>query len=347
MWNAPMRLNEVFPDAISGSGIFHYLNNLDVPWKDEVESGDLDLLYHLERSDDKYVSPIVTRLMGYPSFTEDEVRQKLANVVFTKFHIQWEKLYATLSLEYDPISNYDMIEKEEIKDQGESHTTDSQARIDNLKHTRVVDGTDTESGTVSSDGSSSNTKTLDLSHSKTGKDSDKSSSTEGVTSSDTGTVVVDGTSTTDSNDNRFGFNSTVAVPADTSSSKGSNKSTTTNDLHGKRDTTAQGSVDHEFGSTMKDSGTDKDSGTSHSDETRDLSFGHKLSDELSDTGTVDNKGKSDGTTSHNQDRTLTRKGNIGVTTSQQMLQSERALWIWSFFSQVFQDIDQVITLPIY
>ena len=45
---------------------------------------------------------------------------------------------------------------------------------------------------------------------------------------------------------------------------------------------------------------------------------------------------------------LTRSGNIGVTTSQQMLQSERDLWRWNFFEEVvFPDIDRVLTIPIY
>lgn len=44
---------------------------------------------------------------------------------------------------------------------------------------------------------------------------------------------------------------------------------------------------------------------------------------------------------------LTRHGNIGVTTSQQMLQSEIELRAWSFWNQVFMDIDSVLALKIY
>lgn len=49
----------------------------------------------------------------------------------------------------------------------------------------------------------------------------------------------------------------------------------------------------------------------------------------------------------NGDRTLTRSGNIGVTTSQRMIESERKLWDWFFFSQVFKDLDSMLTLSIY
>lgn len=47
-------------------------------------------------------------------------------------------------------------------------------------------------------------------------------------------------------------------------------------------------------------------------------------------------------------RELTRSGNIGVTTSQKMIQSERDLYIWNFFLDVvFPDLDKIFTLKCY
>lgn len=60
--------------------------------------------------------------------------------------------------------------------------------------------------------------------------------------------------------------------------------------------------------------------------------------------TVDESGVKKTTT--DKSRTLHRHGNIGVTTSQQMLQSERDLWKWEFLNTVFDDINKIITLPI-
>lgn len=55
-----------------------------------------------------------------------------------------------------------------------------------------------------------------------------------------------------------------------------------------------------------------------------------------------------GETEHTNERTLTRSGNIGVTTSQQMIESERALYLWNYFySVVFPAIDKVLTIPLY
>lgn len=50
----------------------------------------------------------------------------------------------------------------------------------------------------------------------------------------------------------------------------------------------------------------------------------------------------DGKTTHQ----LTRHGNIGVTTTQQMLQSEIALWQWRFFEEVFSDVASELAIPL-
>lgn len=45
--------------------------------------------------------------------------------------------------------------------------------------------------------------------------------------------------------------------------------------------------------------------------------------------------------------TTSRAGNIGVTTSQKMVREERDIWVWNYFDQVFEDVDKVLTIPIY
>ena len=49
----------------------------------------------------------------------------------------------------------------------------------------------------------------------------------------------------------------------------------------------------------------------------------------------------------NNKRNLTRKGNIGVTTSQQMMESEIELRQYNFIEQMFEDIDSLLTLSVY
>lgn len=91
--------------------------------------------------------------------------------------------------------------------------------------------------------------------------------------------------------------------------------------------------------------------TAHTDaldtETRNLT----ATNETNETGSVETTRQADtittnsGTTTNN--KTLTRSGNIGVTTSQQMIESERELWNWYFFDVIFRDIDKMLTLSIY
>ena len=55
-----------------------------------------------------------------------------------------------------------------------------------------------------------------------------------------------------------------------------------------------------------------------------------------------------GTDTETRNYELTRSGNIGITTSQQMISSERSLWVWNFFENVvFPDVNRVLTIPIY
>lgn len=63
----------------------------------------------------------------------------------------------------------------------------------------------------------------------------------------------------------------------------------------------------------------------------------------SGTGSLDR----DTTDNRVEDETLTRAGNIGVTTTQQMLTAERELWLWNYFDQIYKDIDSVLALPFY
>lgn len=48
-----------------------------------------------------------------------------------------------------------------------------------------------------------------------------------------------------------------------------------------------------------------------------------------------------------ENRTLTRSGNIGVTTSQQMIQSEIDLWDWNYYKDVIVDVMNMLTLSTY
>ena len=53
------------------------------------------------------------------------------------------------------------------------------------------------------------------------------------------------------------------------------------------------------------------------------------------------------TTTQTGSETLTRSGNIGVTTSQQMLESEFKVRQYDFYQMIYNDIDSVLCLSVY
>ena len=257
-------LYEVFPKALSGGGLFAALENLEVPWKGKGYADSLDLEYFGGLSGDKWISPLVTRILGLNESLSDDDITKLAGLLVTTYGINWTKLWATTQFEYEPIENYNMVEE--------------------------------LTGTSSTTYGKTTTTTNNLTHSKSGTQKLDDSSTE------TTTPELTNKSTNTVN----GFNSTDGVTS----------GSTTTAASGTNKVTRSGSDTTTFNTSDTDTGTQ-----AHAD-----------------------GGSDTGTNSH----TLTRHGNIGVTTSQQMIESERNMWIWNFFHDtVFPDIDKTLTLNIY
>lgn len=200
-----LKLIDVFPDWMT-NGIFTYLNQLDVPWKNDITADILDLEYFGNHSGEKLISPLIEKMLENDTLTQARL-QTLANILFAHNKNQWNKLYALYRLEYNPIENYSMVEAE--------------------------DGTDTRTDNFENN--------------------------------------------TTNTDQQWAFNST------------------------------------DWNNVNKNQNESTNAGTSTNQNTR----------------------------------TLTRSGNIGVTTSQQMMQSEIELWKWNFIEQMFADIDNLLTLKIY
>lgn len=129
----------------------------------------------------------------------------------------------------------------------------------------------------------------------------------------------------------------------TESQKADNESDTTTSVY------AMNSVDavpsSTTNTTLKNKSTDEQTGTYETKKEID----GVLIDETSTTGTFKTETEKTGTyeskTTYNS--TLKRSGNVGVTTSQQMAQSEIELWKWLYFEDVFKDLDKILTLDTY
>ena len=300
-------MNSVYPFGDVGDGIFTDLQSLDVPWKESDIDEALDIVYY-SMSGEKSVTNIILKRLDEDGELPTTARTEIANSLFALFGTQWAKLYETLSFEYDPIENYRLTESEAIAKHDEGSNTDS-GTID-----RDATNSRTDSGTIDRDATNSRTDSGTI-------DRDATNSR-----TDSGTVEKDGTQA-DITNKVYGFNSSTAVNSD--ESENGIDLTETHDLTFGESVDETETHDLTFGESVDET------------ETHDLIFGES----------VDETETHDLTYTNEQDssinRSFTRSGNIGVTTSQQMIASERELWRWNFFNVVFRDIDSILCLPIY
>lgn len=207
------KLNELFPNWMTGGGIFDTLQNLPVPWRDENMSQSLDLEYHGNISGDKYISPLVDKISNGVVLTENK-KTMLANTILSINLSNWNKQWQTLSLTYNPIQNYNinevMNDDETVIEYGKRST-----QTNDLTHSKT--GTDSMARDVT------DTRTDNLTHSKTGTETESPDITDTRTdnlthgTNNTETLTPNTTETTRPNitqnttDRIRGFNSDVDV----------------------------------------------------------------------------------------------------------------------------------------
>lgn len=163
------------------------------------------------------------------------------------------------------------------------------------------------------EGTENSTRTPDLIKGDTGtvQTTGQDKRTPNLTRNGTGTVNDNGSATNTNQNGIWGFNSSASVPSDMSDGTATNENTTTRDL------------------------TETETGTDTTDRTNTDTYNRSYTE----TGTD--------TTAGTSSRKLTRTGNIGTNTFQNLLQQERNIWMYDFFEQVFKDVDSVLTIPIY
>ena len=175
-----MKLIDVFPDALTGSGIFDALNTYNVPWKTDISSISLDLEYFGNVSGDKTVSPLIRKLSVNGVLSSSAIA-KIAQSLYNMHGLRWTKLWNTYQLEYDPIQNYNMTEimsdDDTVTTYGRTHSktgteVDDRNRIDDDKESvygfNSSDASDSDESnrTINDD----NTHTYNVSDTDTGSD---------------------------------------------------------------------------------------------------------------------------------------------------------------------------------
>lgn len=319
-------------------------NQTDAPdFLDDISPNTLDMMYE-QYAPEKWLSKF-----GAIPYTEvnGELQHagslaSLADAIIVTYGANWNNIWNAYTKEYEPLHNYDMYQK----------ATYNSAENHNGADTLTKSGSETNTKA----GTETNTKAGTETETKTGKEIDTKSGRETNTQGGTETLTKAGSERTGYNsDNEqkvSAFNSTSYQDATLNEKRGADAIT-----YGVNETgTASARTDTKSFTNRTDelSFTDRKDELSFDQRKDELSFNNRT-DTLSFTNrtdTISYTNRSDSQTynsafSHSGYDELEREGNIGVTTSQQMLQSEIELRQYKFIMRVFQDITDLLGLPIY
>lgn len=156
---------------------------------------------------------------------------------------------------------------------------------------------------------------------------------EEIERSDSANNSKQGTSGNTRTDNLLSTRTDNLSSSVTSSNQGT--SSGTNSVYGVNSSVATPSDEQEATTSGSASGSTTNTGTQSVANTGTQTDAGSMSESGSETR--------EGT----EERNHTRSGNIGVTTAQQMIESERQLWMWNYFDQIFADIDKLFASPVY
>ena len=225
------------------------------------------------------------------------VMKNLIGIWSASCQYKWQRLYNTMLLEYNPIDNYDRTETRTLNSQGSG--------------TNTTGGSDTIP--------------------EGGSDTITEGGSDTITEGGSDTVTEGGTDTTSGNtttsEKVAGFNSSPSALVDKGQQTGQQTGTT---QYGK-------TVDTDFGKTV---GTDygKTQETEYG-KTLETEYGKTLQNSYGKTGT-DSFTRADS-------ETIRARGNIGVTTTQQMIESEREVADFNMYDIIVSEFKQRFCLLVY
>ena len=371
-------LETVTDGNVAEHGIFKYLQAraTDSP---KYLQGDMSVLnygYYYSHSGDKYISPLVTRIMGSDDTLSDDKSNTLADMLLKICRPNWDKVYEALSVDYSPIENTDAYITHNTsttgRSSGTSNLTDS--GTDNHMHsgsdTRTNTGTDTHA--LSGTDTTKDTGTDTMAKTGTEKNEGKVNETDYHHSYTTDTESNPGGTSTTQNQ-AYGFNS--SEPSNDSKSVTTvNQTLTTIHRTVSVQTDKDGNpVKDEHGELIKEPGKNSDEidrktsdtttyntvDTDTKNLTESTEYGRKDTETLDVTDTtnynssdnetinVSHAGTTSGENSGSEQYEEHRHGNIGVTTNQQMISEELELRKRFFYETVFADLDKYLCLSIY
>ena len=269
------------------------------------------------------ISPLIVMRENSTEKSFDDIISEISTLVYKANEYRYNTLYSTIIQKYDPIENYKMIEEITVNYQGDEKTVNQFLG----KEKNTINYKGEESTTDSKSGTDTNV----LTKSGTESNSLSKSGSENVNESDTRGDVTTTTKKAPFDSETF-YNESQDL---TSQSKADVKSTTT---------TYTDRIDNN--TTSFTNRTDNEQITYNSSNNINKSFNGRSDENIKEfDGRADESLKS--FMNRKDVTTHTRSGNIGVTTSQQMLESQRLLANFKFVDIVARDIVKKIAILLY
>lgn len=279
-----------------------------------------ELIFTIQRYGERvYISPADSLQAAADSFVA------VWNMFNSYHQEQFNSVYESMHTKYKPLDNYAMTETS--KDNRTTGTTS------NTEKTGETSDTLTRTGTVTNAAENSDTseRTDNLTDTTTrtgtvqtvGKDTGKTADTRTVETKNTGTQTSE---ITDSTTNSVAAYDVEAFSnRDKQSKQGSD--TRTDNLTAQTTNGGEVNTSADTTSTATNNLTDTTKNTGTQTTTNSGTATNTQTNNTTDTTTINSSETISGTTNgtDNTEHTLTRSGNIGVTTSQQMLSAEIAL----------------------
>lgn len=240
-------------------------------------------------------------------YSEPKTLEYMIGVWSRKKLYNWNELYKTLSYKYDPISNYNRTEEWVDRTDKEN----SAQHVDRFKNKGDKAGDDT--------------RTPNLQEVIDGNANKSSNGSTDITTNTTENV--DGTTDNDTTHKVWGFNESDAANAWNDISKGKNHQTT--ESNGTSNETREDSSQETSKQTRKNTGAEKTDWKENYNDSGDGSY----EDAGQEINFSAHKGKI--------------YGNIGVTTTQQMIEAQRKVVEYNIIDTIIADFKRQFCLMIY
>ena len=302
------------------------------------------------------ISPLIVMRENSTEKSFDDIISEISTLVYKANEYRYNTLYSTIIQEYDPIENYKMVENITVNYKGSEKNVNnflgkeknSVEYVGKEKNSTNYLGnetiTDTKSGsesdTLTKSGSESNTLT------KSGSENVNVSATRGDITTTTKKAPFDSeTFYNESQDLTSQSNEDVTNTTTTFTDRADSNTTTFTDRADTNTTTFTNRTDT---NTTNYNNVKNDINKSFNGRTDE---NIKEFENRNDTSVKEYENRTDENIKTFTDRedvtTHTRSGNIGVTTSQQMLESERMIANFKFVDIVARDIVKKIAILLY